>query len=84
MSKKCISIDLHDIKSSGVLIDKTVKDAILTGSKNKLTEVVIITGKGSGQLKKRVVKLLQAKDLRGCYKRIKNHVDNQGRISVFF
>ncbi len=84
MSKKIVAIDLHDIRNKGNLIDQTVKEAVQNGCNNNLKEVVIITGKGSGQLKKRVIKILQGKDMRTYYKRLKNNVDNHGRISVFF
>ncbi|GAB4295566.1 MAG: Smr/MutS family protein [Marinilabiliales bacterium] len=82
MSK--IKIDLHDIYNKGYLIDKTIIDTIHHAVDNKIKSIEIICGKGSGQLKKRVIRLLQKPELKNLYHRIDKDSKNFGRIFIFF
>ena len=81
MAKK-ITLDLHDIFNKGKEIDKALKSILLEARENKVKMVEIISGKGSGQLKKRVLKFLERnKDL---YDRLDKDSKNWGRLFVRF
>lgn len=82
MSK--IKLDLHPIYNKGDLIDKALVNSIAEAENNKIDELEIIFGKGSGQLKKRVLRFLDRKDVRAKYHRLKKDVKNSGRAFVYF
>lgn len=82
MSK--ITLDLHPIYNKGKSIDESLTETIDKAEKKGIKEVEIIYGKGTGQLKKRVLKFLDQKDIRSKYHRIKKDPDNSGRIFVYF
>lgn len=82
MSK--LKLDLHPIYNKGDLIDKALVDSIDEVEKNRIDELEIIYGKGSGQLKKRVLRFLDRKDVRLRYHRVKKDVKNSGRALVYF
>ena len=82
MSK--IKLDLHPIYNKGDLIDKALVNSFIEAEKNRIDEIEIIFGKGSGQLKKRVLRFLDQKDVRSKYHRIKKDVKNHGRAFVYF
>ncbi len=84
MSTRKLKIDLHDIYNKGDLIEKTLEDAIETAQEKKIRTLEIIPGKGSGQLKKKVLKFLDRKDIKKTYHRIKKDPDNFGRVFVYF
>lgn len=84
MSKKNITLDLHPIYNKGDLIDKALFNAIDEAEKIKAKELEIICGKGSGALKKRVLKFLEQKEIKKKYHRIDKDKDNSGRIFVYF
>ncbi len=44
----------------------------------------IIPGKGSGQLKKRVLRFLDQKEIRDLYDRVEKDSHNWGRVFVHF
>jgi DNA-nicking Smr family endonuclease len=46
--------------------------------------VEIIPGKGSGQLKKRVLRFLDQKEIKARYHRVEKDRDNFGRVFVHF
>jgi DNA-nicking Smr family endonuclease len=50
----------------------------------KIRLVEIIPGKGSGALKKKVLRYLDRKDVRARYHRIEKDSDNWGRLFVHF
>lgn len=78
-----IKVDLHDIFSDGRKIEKAVTDAMDTAISKKLKVVEIIPGKGSGQLKKSILRFLE-KNYKGVYHRIEKDDKNWGRIFVHF
>ena len=47
-------------------------------------EIKIIPGKGSGQLKKKVLRFLDQKDVKQLYHRVEKDGDNWGRLFVHF
>jgi DNA-nicking Smr family endonuclease len=79
-----LKLDLHDIYNKGDLIDKALRDVINEAVRIKASEVEIIPGKGSGQLKKRVLRFLSQKDVRALYHRLEKDSDNFGRLFVYF
>ncbi len=50
----------------------------------KAKTVEIIPGKGSGQLKKRVLRFLDRKDVKARYHRVEKDSKNFGRLFVHF
>jgi len=82
MSK--LKLDLHEIYNKGWLIDKALHDIIKEALEKKIKEVEIIPGKGSGQLKKKVLRFLDKPEIKKLYHRINKDRDNFGRIFVYF
>ena len=82
MSK--LKLDLHEIYNKGWLIDKALHDIIEEAIDKRIKEVEIIPGKGSGQLKKKVLRFLDKPEIKKLYHRIDKDRDNFGRIFVYF
>ena len=82
MSK--LKLDLHDIYNKSGEIDRALRQVIDEAVRIKASEVEIIPGKGSGQLKKRVLRFLDQKDVRALYHRVEKDSDNFGRVFVYF
>ena len=77
---KKLTLDLHDIYNKHRVIEKALR-AILAEAKDKKLKIVeIIPGKGSGQLKKRVLKFLERN--KNLYTRIDKDSKNWGRLFV--
>ena len=79
-----IKVDLHDIYNNSKAIDKALQEAFEEAINNKIREVEIIPGKGSGQLRKKVERFLQQKHIKPLYHRIENDSKNFGRLFVYF
>lgn len=79
-----IKLDLHDIYSDGRQIDSELKRVIEEAVSKRITEVEIIPGKGSGQLKKSVLRFLEQPEIKKLYHRIEKDDKNFGRIFVHF
>jgi dsDNA-specific endonuclease/ATPase MutS2 len=79
-----LKLDLHDIYDRGDEIDRALRDVIDEAVRIKASSVEIIPGKGSGQLKKRVLRFLGQKEIRGLYQRVEKDSDNFGRVWVYF
>ena len=79
-----IKVDLHPIYSSSNAIDKALLQAFEKAIEKHITEVEIIPGKGSGQLKKKVQRFLQMPHIKPLYHRIENDSKNFGRLFVYF
>jgi DNA-nicking Smr family endonuclease len=77
-------LDLHDIFNKGYSIDKELNRIINEAAEKKITLVEIIPGKGSGQLKKRVLRFLSQPDIKKLYHRIEKDDKNFGRVFVHF
>jgi len=82
MSK--LKLDLHGIYNKTDLIDKSLNDIINEAIDKKIKTVEIIPGKGSGQLKKKVIRFLQQGHIKKKYHRIDKDSKNFGRIFVYF
>ncbi|AHE97644.1 Smr/MutS family protein [Thioalkalivibrio paradoxus] len=79
-----ISIDLHQCFRDGRKIDAALEGAIDDACAKRIATVEIIHGKGSGQLKKRVLRFLQRPDIRARYHRVDKDSRNHGRLFVHF
>ena len=79
-----LKLDLHDIYNKGSDIDAALKGIIDEAVRVKASQVEIIPGKGSGQLKKRVLRYLAQDDVKVRYHRVEKDSKNFGRIFVHF
>ena len=79
-----IVLDLHEIYNKGGLIDKELNRVINDAIEKKIKVVEIIPGKGSGQLKKKVLRFLDQKHIKNKYHRIDKDSKNFGRLFVYF
>ena len=77
-------MDLHDIYNKGDQIERALEHIIDEAERTKAPLVEIIPGKGSGQLKKRVLRFLDRKDVKARYHRVEKDSKNFGRIFVHF
>lgn len=84
MSTRSLTLDLHPIFNKGREIDEALENAVQEARQKKAKELEIICGKGTGQLKKRVLRFLDRKDIKQTYHRIDKDKDNSGRIFVYF
>ncbi|MBS3756862.1 MAG: Smr/MutS family protein [Desulfobacterales bacterium] len=84
MSTRSLTLDLHPIYNKGQEIDAALNEAFMQAREKKAKELEIICGKGTGQLKKRVLRFLDKKEIRSMYHRIDKDKDNSGRIFVYF
>ena len=79
-----LKLDLHDIYKKGQLIEKELNRIINEAVEKRIALVEIISGKGSGQLKKTVLRFLNRPDIKKLYHRVEKDRDNFGRIFVHF
>ncbi len=79
-----LALDLHDIYNRGTAIDAELNRVIAEAVKKKVALVEIIPGKGSGQLKKSVLRFLAQPEIKKLYHRIEKDDKNFGRIFVHF
>jgi dsDNA-specific endonuclease/ATPase MutS2 len=79
-----LTLDLHDIYNRGHDIDKALRDIMDEAVRKKAPLVEIIPGKGSGQLKKRVLRFLQQKEIKALYHRVEKDSKNFGRLFIHF
>jgi len=79
-----IKLDLHDIFNKGQSIEGELNRVIQEAVDKRIPLVEIIPGKGSGQLKKHVLRFLQDKEIKKLYHRIEKDSKNFGRIFVHF
>ena len=79
-----LKLDLHDIYNKGDDIDRALRDVMAEAVRIKASSIEIIPGKGSGQLKKRVLRYLDQKEVKILYNRVEKDSKNFGRIFVHF
>jgi len=79
-----LKLDLHDIFNKGKKIDVELERIIQEAAQKRIPIVEIIPGKGSGQLKKRVLRFLQQPHIKKLYHRIDKDSDNFGRLFIRF
>lgn len=79
-----LKLDLHDIYNRGGQIDAELNRIVQEALDKRIELVEIIPGKGSGQLKKRVLRFLQQSHIRALYHRVEKDDRNFGRIFIHF
>ena len=79
-----LKLDLHDIYNKSDAIDKELNRIIEEAIGKKIKIIEIIPGKGSGQLKKKVIRFLEQKHIKNKYHRIDKDSKNFGRLFVYF
>jgi len=79
-----IVLDLHDIYNKGFTIDAELNRVIVEAIEKKIALVEIIPGKGSGQLKKRVLRFLLKPEVKRPYHRLEKDDKNSGRVFIHF
>lgn len=79
-----LTLDLHDIYNRGKDIDLALREVLDEAERTKASMVEIIPGKGSGALKKRVLRFLDQKDVKARYHRVEKDSKNSGRVFVHF
>lgn len=82
MSK--LKLDLHPIYNRGAHIEAELERVMNEAENKRIKLVEIIPGKGSGQLKKRVLRFLERPDIKARYHRIEKDAKNFGRVFVHF
>lgn len=79
-----LKLDLHDIFNKGAAIDTELNRILQQAIEKKIPLVEIIPGKGSGQLKKRVLRFLEQKEVKKMYHRLEKDSKNFGRLFIHF
>lgn len=79
-----LKLDLHDIFNRGKKIDDELNRIIQEAVDKRIPLVEIIPGKGSGQLKKRVLRFLEQPHIKAMYHRIDKDSKNFGRLFIRF
>lgn len=79
-----LKLDLHDMYNKSSLIDQALIDIVEEAIEKKIKLVEIIPGKGSGQLKKKVLRFLNKKEIKNKYHRVEKDGKNWGRLFIHF
>ena len=79
-----LKLDLHEVYNRGQDIDRALAQIISEAVQIRADLVEIIPGKGSGQLKKRVLRFLDQREIKALYHRVENDSKNFGRVFVHF
>ena len=79
-----LKLDLHPLFDQGRSIEAALQDVIAEAERKRIREVEIIPGKGSGQLRRRVLRFLERPDIKPKYQRIEIDSKNHGRLFVHF
>jgi len=77
-------LDLHENFNNGTVIDAELNRIITEAVQKRIALVEIIPGKGSGQLKKSVIRFLTEPQIKKLYHRLEKDDKNFGRIFVHF
>lgn len=79
-----LTLDLHDIFNKGHQIEQALRGLFDEADAKRIRIVEIIPGKGSGQLKKRVIRFLERPEIKARYQRVEKDSRNFGRLFVHF
>lgn len=79
-----LKLDLHPIARDGAAIEAELNRVMDEAEAKRIKTVEIVHGKGSGQLKKRVLKFLERGDMKARYARVDKDAKNSGRLFVYF
>jgi DNA-nicking Smr family endonuclease len=77
-------LDLHDVYNRGDEIERALTNVMAEAKAKKAPLVEIIPGKGSGALKKRVLRFLDRPEVKATYHRVEKDSKNWGRLFVHF
>jgi len=73
-----LKLDLHEIYNRGYQIDAELNRIVEEAIEKKINLVEIIPGKGSGQLKKKVLRFLNQGHIKKLYHRLKKTIKISG------
>jgi hypothetical protein len=79
-----LKLDLHPIFNDSRRIEEALQNIVEEAVAKRAKEVEIIPGKGSGALKKTVIRFLQRPDVKSRYHRLEKDSDNWGRLFIHF
>jgi DNA-nicking Smr family endonuclease len=79
-----LKLDLHEIYNRGHDIDRALYAIMDEAARTRAPLVEIIPGKGSGQLKKHVLRFLDQPEIKKMYHRVEKDSKNFGRVFVHF
>ena len=79
-----LKLDLHPIYNDSRRIEEALQAIIDEAITRRATEVEIIPGKGSGALKKSVIRFLDRPEVKSRYHRLEKDADNWGRLFLHF
>ncbi len=79
-----LTLDLHPIHSDSQKIDQALRSIIDEACTKRASEIEIIPGKGSGTLKKSVLRFLDQPEVKQRYHRVEKDSENWGRLFVHF
>jgi DNA-nicking Smr family endonuclease len=79
-----LKLDLHEMHNRGGEIDRALRGIIDEAVRTRAPLIEIIPGKGSGALKKHVLRFLEQKEIKALYHRAEKDSRNFGRIFVHF
>ena len=79
-----LKLDLHEIYNRGAQIDAELNRIVEEAIEKRINLVEIIPGKGSGQLKKKVLRFLNQSHIKKLYHRVEKDDKNFGRIFIHF
>ena len=79
-----LKVDLHEVCRDSRAIDEALEGIINEAVAKRISLVEIIPGKGSGQLKKRVLRFLEQPRIKALYHRVEKDSQNFGRLFVHF
>ncbi|MET8759416.1 Smr/MutS family protein [Lentzea sp. NPDC004782] len=77
-----ITVDLHPVFRSDRDIATAVRNALFRAAGEKVPLVEIITGKGSGKLRSRVLAMLKQPHVKKLYRRVEVAPGNDGVVLV--
>jgi len=78
-----LKLDFHEIYTDGRKLKDSLRAVMQEAQEKRAKVIEIIPGKGSGQLKKHVIRFLE-KNYKGVYHRIEKDDKNWGRVFVHF
>ena len=79
-----LKLDLHEMFNRGDRLEAELNRVMHDAVRKRIELVEIIPGKGSGQLKKRVLRFLNQPDIKALYHRVEKDSSNFGRVFVHF
>jgi dsDNA-specific endonuclease/ATPase MutS2 len=79
-----LKLDLHDIFNRGREIESELNRIVSEAVEKRISLIEIIPGKGSGQLKDKVLRFLNQPHIKRQYHRVEKDSKNFGRIFVHF